>query len=182
MREFNDADRSLVTRRRLLKVDVKRELATSPAAAWAVISDHRTWPEWHEDYVEHATLTEQTMGLGTTFASREWWKLRSESEITHWLDGSAVGLTLRRANVWRWLITSQYNEIEVEPVGGDPSRSVVHFRAGFTGTILFWLLAGYTVGQAVGLTWINAHSSLKKLEKLLLERQNPAASGDASAR
>lgn len=167
MREFDHADASLLAKpRRLLKVETSGEVDAPPAEIWKIISDHQTWPAWHEDYEEHEALTERSHGMGATFRSREWWKLRSESEITRWDDGRAVGITLRRANFWRWLISSSYNEIEIEPDSENDQKSVVHYRAAFTGTIWFWLLSAYSVGHALISVYIAGSSSIKNLNRL----------------
>ena len=168
MREFDHADAELLTKRwQFLKVDTSKVIDAPPAAVWDAISDHTTWPDWHDDYEEHEALTDQAVELGATFRSKEWWKLRSESEITRWDEGRAVGLTMRRATFWRWLIRSQYNEIEVEPAPGeDDGKSLVHYRAVVTGTVLFWILSAYSVGQAIGYMYLTGRSSLKKLEKV----------------
>lgn len=165
MREFDHADaESLAKRWQVLKVDKSKVIDAPPAAVWDTISDHTTWPDWHDDYAEHEALTDQTTGLGAIFRSTEWWKLRSESEITRWEDGRVVGLTTRRATFWRWLIRSLYNEIEVEPAPDDDGKSLVHYRAVASGSVLFWVLSAYTIGQAIAYMHLSASSSLKNLQ------------------
>lgn len=163
MRDFEHADQQLLLTNRLLKVDVSEVIQASPASLWAIVSDHKTWPQWHDDYEQHEPITDQMTGLGTTFRSVEWWLLRSESEATRWEDGRVIGLTTRRATFWRWLVRSSYNEIEIEAVPNNPKESVVHYRAAFTGSIFFWILSGYALAHALIGLHLTAKSSLKKL-------------------
>lgn len=168
MREFEHAGPELLAQRRhWLRIKTSATIDAAPAEVWALLSDHQTWPTWHDDYEEHEAMTSQIEGLGAAFRSREWWKLRSESEITRWEEGKVVGLTLRRANVWRWLVRSSYNELEIEPMPNHPSQCIVHYRFVFTGTVLFWLLSASALGPALIGIYATGRSALRKLQRLV---------------
>lgn len=130
------------------------------------MSDHRTWTDWHVDYEEHDPTSDQGEGLGARFNTKEW-ILRSESEITHWVPGRSVGLTLLHSKAWRWLFRSYYSEIDIEPVEGSPGQARVQYGVAFTGTLAFWLLAAYTVGYSLATIRWDAGSSLKGLDRLI---------------
>ena len=144
-------------------MSTSRTVAAPAAAVWQVIADHRTWTTWHAGYSEHEPIAERVRGLGAAFRTRDS-GLRTETEITRWDDGSAVGLTLRRAQFWRWLISQYYSEVEIadDDVAG---TATVHYRAAFSGTVLFWLTSAYSVGHALVTIWWDAKRSLEGLER-----------------
>ncbi len=169
MRDFVWADPGLLRRRRrLLKVGASRTVDATADNVWNVIADHSTWPTWHADYDEHESITDHDDGLGARFRTKEW-VLRSESEVSRWVPGRVIGLTVLRATAWRWLVRSYYTEISIEPIGDEPRRCRIRYDVAFTGTVLFWLLSAYAVGHALASIYWNAGSSLKNLERFLAD-------------
>lgn len=152
---------------RLLRVRTEREVAASAQEVWAVVSDARTWTEWHADYEEHRPLTDTAVGLGAQFHTKEW-IVRSESEITRWESGRVVGLTVLRSKGWHWLLRSYYSEVAIEPLAGESERCRVSYGAAFTGTWQFWLLSAYSVGHSLFSIYVDARSSLKALERYVV--------------
>ncbi|MEM7273274.1 MAG: SRPBCC family protein [Actinomycetota bacterium] len=167
MRDFDAAGPELVSGRRLLKVDAARRVEAPAAAVWAVLADHSTWTDWHEDYDEHEALTDPAHGLGARFRTKEW-VLRSESEIVRWEPEVALGLMIVRGGWLRRLVRAYYSELVIEPEG--PSACTVRYRSGFRGTWLFWLLSAYSVGQALGGIYFDSRASLRKLERVVVAR------------
>ncbi len=149
---------------RLLRVTARRRIDATPATVWAVLSDHTTWTSWHEDYDEHEAITAQARGLGARFETKEW-VLRSRVEVVRWEEGSVLGLTIVQARGLRWLIRSYYTELAVEPVDGEPGSCRVRYSSAFRGTWLFWLLAAYTIGYSLGSIYLDARSSLARLDR-----------------
>ncbi|MEM9563913.1 MAG: SRPBCC family protein [Actinomycetota bacterium] len=144
-------------------MSASREIDASPAVVWSILSDHTTWTSWHEDYDEHEAITERVRGIGARFETKEW-VLRSRAEIVRWEEGSVLGLTIVEARGLRWLIRSYYTELAVEPVGGRPGSCRVRYRTAFRGTVVFWLLSAYTIGHALGSIYVDARSSLRRLQ------------------
>lgn len=157
---------------RLLKVTTKRRVDATPEDVWSVLADHSTWTAWQEDYEQHDPLTARTTGLGARFNTKEW-VLRSEVEIVRWEPGRAIGTTVLRASSLRWLIRRYYTELTIEPIDGDHTACVVHYRTAFTGTWAFWLLSAYTVGQTLGSIYFDSRASLKNLERYLRASGSP---------
>ena len=171
MRPLVRAEPEILDRRwRLLSLRTSREVEATADQLWAVIGDHTTWTTWHEDYEEHEATTAQSTGNGARFATKEW-IFRYESEMVRWEPGEAVGLAIVRAGRLRWLIRSYYSEIRIEQTTGEPSRCRVEYAVAFTGTWLFWLLAAYTVGHSLGIGYLDARSSLRKLDRYVTRRE-----------
>ena len=167
MRDFSAIEPAVLQRRwRLLRVNASRDIDAAPDDVWAALADHRTWSTWHDDYDAHEPIGDRAEGLGARFRTKEW-VLETESEVTVWRPGHAIGLTVVRAAGWHWLLRSYRTEISIDPVQGSADRSTVTYRVDFTGTVLFWLLAAYTVAYGLGSIYWSAAVSLKNLERLL---------------
>jgi hypothetical protein len=151
---------------RLLKVTTSRQLEADPQVAWGVLSDHRTWTSWHEDYDHHESITPSVRGLGARFETKEW-ILRSRAEIVRWEDGAIVGLAIVEARGLRWLIRRYYTELSVEPVDELPGCCRVRYSVAFSGTWAFWLLSAYTVGYSLASIYLDARNSLANLDRYI---------------
>ncbi|MEM7337511.1 MAG: SRPBCC family protein [Actinomycetota bacterium] len=153
---------------RLLRARAHREMPVAPAVAWAVISDHTTWTTWQADYRTHEAETPDSSGIGARFRTVEW-VFHHRSEIVRWEPPVALGWTIVEAGSLAWLLSRYYSELVVEPVAGDPDSCVVRAQVAFSGTWLFWLLGAYTVGQSLATVTSDTRSSLRALERLVVE-------------
>jgi hypothetical protein len=151
---------------RLLKVTTSRQMEADPETVWGVLSDHRTWTSWHEDYEHHEAITSNVQGLGARFETKEW-ILWSRAEIVRWEEGSVLGLAIVEAKALRWLIRRYYAELSVEPVDEMPGCCRVRYSVAFSGTWAFWLLSAYTVGYSLASIYLDARNSLISLDRYI---------------
>ena len=148
--------------RGLFRSSASRTIAASPTEVWQLVSDATQWTDWFATYDAFETVDGAPFGLDARFRIREW-RLRYEGHVNEWIPERRIAMTHTESS-FSWMLSRYADQLEIEPTD---EGCRVTFSGRFSLNLVGWLVAPYSLGQALGLMWSEFHSALKGLDRIL---------------